>query len=117
MRKYRSSHDTCECKGEKVIGISKTVPDQAPTMRELLVRHANGITDNVSQNLSFSGELPDLRGYEPHDINRLLYEQQQRVEELKIQSNELAVKQREAQYQAKREYDKKLLQELKNQES
>jgi len=116
MRKYRTSRDVISTKGEDNFPDSVTVPDLAPSMRELLVRHAQGITDNVSMNLSFSGDLPDLRGTEPHDLANMLLEQQRAVKALAEYQDNLAIQMRQAEYAEKRKNDLELLAELKKRE-
>lgn len=117
MRKFKSSKDVLATSGESNFPESKTVPDLAPTMRELLVRHAQGITDNVSMNVSYSGDLPDLRGVEPHELNSMIFEAQENYRQLQLYQEELAIKTREEQYAQKRLYDLELLSQLKDQES
>ena len=117
MRKYRSSKEVISQVGESVFGKSETVPDLAPSMRELLIRHANGITDNVSMSVSYTGDLPDLRGFEPHDLNEMAYQALQDVKRLQAQQEENAIALRKAQYEAKRQHDLELLKLLKEQEN
>ncbi len=119
MRKYANTTQEIQVEGEKNFGKSQTVPDMAPSMRECLVRHANGIQTNVSQNLAYSGDMPDTRNIEPHDLAFQIQEQMQRVEELKGKAEAIALEQRQAAYEQKRKKDQaykdNLLKELKNQ--
>lgn len=118
MRNYRNTTQEITVKGERNFGKSETVPDMAPSMREMLIRHANGITANVSQNLAFSGDLPDTRNVEPHDLAVMIKEQQQQVDQLKAQAESIAIQQRQAAYEQKRKQDQaykdQLIKELKD---
>lgn len=116
MRRYRSSSQVKSCAGEMIIGKSLTVPDLAPSMRELLKRHQMGLVDNVSQTLSYSGDLPDMRGYEPHQVTAMIDEMRAKVKSLEDLKNEQVVQLRQAQYDNKRKRDLELLAELQKQE-
>lgn len=86
-------------------------------MRELLTRHALGIQDNVSYNGNFTGDLPDLRGIEPHDLKHLIHENQQKVKDLEDLRNAQSVELRQKTYEAKKKRDLELLKELQKQEN
>lgn len=111
--RYRSVAQQVPTEYEIINGSSKTVPDQVPTMRELLRRHSQGITDNISQNISFSGDLPDLRNYEPHELNAMMEKNRKEIKAIDQIKNDLAIKKKEAIQEARKEYDKKLLEKLK----
>lgn len=111
-RKYRSSHTCFNTTGETNSMPSETIPDQQPSMRELLHRHINGITDNVSMQTSFSGDLPDLRGVEPHELRTLIDNQREAVRELEEKQQAYAVQIRNEKYKAKKERDNALLKEI-----
>lgn len=117
MRQYRNSSQSIPNPGEKNNGKQLTQPHMAPPMRELLTRHALGIQDNVSYNGNFTGDLPDLRGIEPHDLKHLIHENQQKVKNLEELQNQQAVKLSQAKYEAKKKRDLELLKELQKQET
>lgn len=96
---------------------SETVPDGAKSMRELLMRHANGINDNVMLDGYYSGDVPDYRGYEPHELAILAQEAHQKHRELQEIQEGIALKIRDKELADKRERDLQLLRELKEQEN
>lgn len=106
MRTYRNSSQNIPINGEKNNGKIITQPNLAPSMRELLQRHALGITDNVIYNANYSGDLPDLRGYEPHDLSTMIYETQEKVKQLEEIKNQQVVEQRKIQYEQKKKRDR-----------
>lgn len=106
QRKYRRSNQSIPLSGEFNNGKMLTLPNQAPSMRDLLSRHALGITDSVQYNGNFTGDLPDLRGIEPHDLSTMIYENQTKLKELEEIKNTQASKLRQAKYEAKKESDK-----------
>lgn len=115
-RKYRSSLQVLKTSGELFFSPSQTIPDQAPKMRELLQRHINGITDNVSQQVSYTGDLPDLRGLEPHELNAMIDQQRSSVQQLQELKDRQVIELRELQDANKRKRDLELLKKLKEQE-
>lgn len=116
MRRFRSSSQVKSCAGEVIKGKSLTVPDLAPSMRELLKRHQMGLVDNVSQTVSYSGDMPDLRGYEPHQVTTMIDEMRSKIRSLEELKNEQIVNLRQVQYDNKRKRDLELLAELQKQE-
>lgn len=107
-RIYRKSTKVFASDGVIIKGKSETIPDLAPSMRELLVRHASGITDNVNHNLSYSGDLPDLRGVEPHELSAMIYQNQNRLAEMQELMNQQVIVEREQRSKEARERAKKL---------
>lgn len=103
--------------GYKTTQKSQAIPDRAPSLREMLVRHMNGIVDNVSMNVSYSGDLPDLRGYEPHELNQFVLDARANLMELEELVHSEALAERERQKQAKKQYDLELLKQLKAEEN
>lgn len=113
MRTYvNSAQRKTPNRGEVNTGKSMTMPNQAPSMRELLQRHALGIKDNVSFQGQFSGDMPDLRGYEPHELKTMLHKQNEKVKELAEIANAAAIADRQEKYEAKKERDLELLRQL-----
>lgn len=103
--------------GFKTTQKSQAIPDRAPSLREMLVRHMNGIIDNVSMNVSYSGDLPDLRGYEPHELDAMILDARQNLTALEELVHQEALASREEAKRKKKEYDLELLRELKMQEN
>lgn len=116
-RKVYNSFSKPIAEGYKTTQKSQSVPDRAPSLRELLVRHMNGITDNVSMNVSYSGDLPDLRGYEPHELNQMVLDARANLMELEELVHSEALAERERQKEAKKQYDLELLKQLKAEEN
>lgn len=112
-KQYRRTNQAFSKKGESNFSISQTVPNLAPTARELLKRHAQGLTDNAQFEGQYSGDLPDYRGMEPFELDRLMYETQQTVKDLEQQRNYNAIALRDAQLKQKAENDKKTYLKLK----
>lgn len=116
MRNFRASNQKITMRAETRIGKSQTVPDLAPSMREMLQRHAMGITDNISQNVFYSGDLPDIRGYEPHEMTAMLDTARSNVKALEEERNRQVVEERNNAYAKKRQRDLELLKDLQKQE-
>lgn len=95
---------------------SETVPDGAKSMRELLMRHANGINDNVMLSYDYSGDIPDYRGLEPHELAELAQEAFGKHRDLQAIQEKIALDIRNQELAAKRERDIQLLKELKERE-
>lgn len=106
MREYRNTSQNIPRKGEINNGKLHTIPNLAPSMRDLLTRHALGITDNVSYQGNFTGDLPDLRGVEPHDLKDLIYTNRQRLKELEEIKNAQATQLQQLQYEEKKKRDR-----------
>jgi len=71
--RFKQRHPETPDRGlEIVVGVSMTEPDKIPGMRQLFERHAMGIKDNVHYEGKFSGDAPDLRNKDPHEIQALL---------------------------------------------
>lgn len=102
QRTYLKSSQTIPHDREVNTGIKMTHPNMAPSMRDLLARHAMGISDNVNYQGNYTGDLPDLRGLEPHDLNSMLYENQQKVKELEELKNIQALELRKQKYEDKK---------------
>lgn len=98
-------------KGEDSFGISQTIPDMAPPMREMLKRHALGLKDNVELPGSYSGDLPDYRGMEPHELDNMMLEARNQVKDLEQLYNENAIKLDDAKRKIQREQQKKTYEE------
>lgn len=105
MRKFKNSTMQLLPTPEVLDKKSLTVPNLAPSMREMLQRHAMGIVDNVSYQGTYSGDLPDIRNIEPHELSQRIYENQQRLQALEVQKNEYAIQLSNAEYERKRKRD------------
>lgn len=118
MRNYRKSLEmTGWVDAESGFPDSETLPDGTHSLRDLLVRHARGIEDSVMLPGSYSGDLPDLRGIEPHDLAVMIDETNKRSAELQALQEMNVIKIREEQARVKREKDLQLLKELRERQA
>lgn len=102
---------------EIILGTDMTKPNMTKSLRELLVRHTNGITDNVDRQLSYSGDLPDLRNLDLHEIDRNIEIARQNAREAEKRSEEIAIQYNQEMYKRRLERDKKRFEEYtKNQQ-
>ncbi|WP_373755077.1 hypothetical protein [Jeotgalibaca porci] len=93
MRKYRNSTDqgNYPIKEENHLP-SMTVPDQAMSIEEILVRFASGTLPDVMHNIEYSDDMPDLRGL---DISELMDMKKQAQEDTTYLENELQTRSKE----------------------
>lgn len=112
-RKYRTSLVAGNYKGEFNALPSVTQPNMVVSMREMLARHASGITDNVMQSVQYSGDLPDLRGLEPHEIKTMYHETLQRKKALEELNEAQTIEIRKEQDKVHKEKQAKLYEEWK----
>lgn len=106
--KYQKQNSVFKPVGEKEFGISHTMPNMAPPMRQLLERHALGLKDGVmhSDANTYSGDLPDYRGLEPFELQQRIQEQNQIVKELQQESERQALELQQKREEAKQKYDR-----------
>lgn len=83
-RKYKNAAtvDIQLYKGEVNTGESKTVPDQAMTVREIIRRTQAGTLPDLGTGGMFTEDLPDLRGYDIADLKNMADEAKQNANEL-----------------------------------
>lgn len=84
-RKFRtpfSSMDDENPVAEIVAGVSETVPDQSLTVRQILDKFANGTLDELSRDLEYSDDMPDLRGLDITELEALKHEAQLDIDEI-----------------------------------
>ncbi|OPB99123.1 hypothetical protein BAS10_05525 [Elizabethkingia meningoseptica] len=85
MAKFRTpftSMDEENPVAEIVTGKSETVPDQSLTVREILDKFASGTLDEISRDLDYSDDLPDLRGLDIVELEALKHEAQMDIDEI-----------------------------------
>ena len=57
---------------EEFTRVSDTEPSMVPSLRDMLVRHRNGIRDSVQYEPAFSGDMPDTRNWSRAEIQEAL---------------------------------------------
>lgn len=62
-----------------------TVPDQAYSIREILVKFASGTLPDIYQEPEFSEDLPDLRGLDISQIDEMKKSARKSQEDLKLE--------------------------------
>lgn len=50
---------------------SETVPDQSLTVREIMEKFANGTLPDITRELEFTEDLPDLRGLDISQVHNM----------------------------------------------
>ena len=74
MRKFKNAAKlTSSADMEVNTQVSCTVPDQSLSIREILIRYANGTISDISLNneLVYSEDMPDLRGIDISELQQL----------------------------------------------
>lgn len=67
---------------EIITGKSETVPDQSLTVRQILDKFANGTLDEISQDLVYSDDMPDLRGLDITELHQMKHDAQMDIDEI-----------------------------------
>lgn len=90
MRKFKNAAKlTSSADMEVNTQVSCTVPDQSLSIREILIRYANGTISDISLNneLVYSEDMPDLRGIDISELQQLKKEAQADVKEIEAELN------------------------------
>ncbi len=82
MRKIITPANYEKSLGEHNSGISQTVPDQSLTIKEILVKYANGTMSDVNIQPQFNEEMEDLRGLDYVQLNEIAKENKAQIEAL-----------------------------------
>lgn len=88
MRKFKNAANlTSSADMEVNTQISCTVPDQSLSIREILIRYANGTISDISLNneLVYSEDMPDLRGIDISELQQLKKEAQADVKDIEAE--------------------------------
>ncbi|WP_407483953.1 hypothetical protein [Elizabethkingia anophelis] len=89
-RKFRTPFSSMDDKNpisEKNIGKSETVPDQSLTVRQILDKFASGTLDELSRDLDYSDDLPDLRGLDITELQQMKRDAQMDIDEIQAMIN------------------------------
>lgn len=89
MRNYRSSLVSGNHPGEVNTLPSETVPDQALTVQEILLRYASGTLPNIVIGEEYNEDMPDLRGLDYVERANLAKENLQQVSELRAKIDQI----------------------------
>ena len=68
--------------GQHNSGISLTVPDQTLTIKEILVKYANGTMSDINIQPQFNEEMDDLRGLDYVELNEIAKQNKEHITEL-----------------------------------
>ena len=88
MRKFKNAAKlTSSADMEVNTQVSCTVPDQSLSIREILIRYANGTISDISLNneLVYSEDMPDLRGIDISELQQLKKEAQADVKDIEAE--------------------------------
>lgn len=89
MRNYRSSLVSGNHPGEVNTMPSLTVPDQALTIQEILLRYASGTLPNIVIGEEYNEDMPDLRGLDYVERANLAKENLQQVSDLRAKIDQI----------------------------
>lgn len=67
---------------ETVTGVSKTIPDQTLTVRDILLKFASGTLDELSKELEYNEDMPDLRGLDISELYDMRADAQMDIDEI-----------------------------------
>ena len=98
MRKFKNAAKlTISADMEVNTQVSCTVPDQSLSIREILMRYANGTVSDISLNneLVYSEDMPDLRGIDISELQQLKKEAQADVKDIQAELNRRKAAQKE----------------------
>ena len=98
MRKFKNAAKlTSSADMEVNTQVSCTVPDQNLSIREILMRYANGTVSDISLNneLVYSEDMPDLRGIDISELQQLKKEAQADVKDIQAELNRRKAAQKE----------------------
>lgn len=75
MKQYRTINQSgFSPDKEKIRTKSETVPDMALSVREILLKYANGTLGDLSDEYEYSGDDDDLRGLDPAELHAMATE-------------------------------------------
>ena len=98
MRKFKNAANLTSSEDMEVnTQVSCTVPDQSLSIREILIRYANGTISDISLNneLVYSEDMPDLRGIDISELQQLKKEAQADVKDIQAELNRRKAAQKE----------------------
>ena len=84
-RKFRTPYSSIDDQNpvaEINTGISEAIPDQSLSVREILQKFASGTLDELSRDLEFSDDLPDLRGLDITELQQMKRYAQMDIDEI-----------------------------------
>ena len=83
MKKYKHVASKMAKDYEKVEGVSMTVPDQSLTVREIMLKYANGTLNEIEHEKVYVEQGEDLRGYDMCEIYNMAKENGELIMEAK----------------------------------
>lgn len=64
------------------IGVSMTVPDQSMTIRDIIDKFAHGVVPDLSRDLEYSEDMPDLRGMDISELHEMRKQVKQDIKDI-----------------------------------
>lgn len=83
MSRFKNQHNAKPSKGQKITGISMTIPNQAMSVREIMLKHTRGQMIEGAREEIWDGEendLPDPRTLDISEIHERLEETQNAIQ-------------------------------------
>lgn len=101
MRKIITPANYTPSNGEHNTGISQTVPDQTLTIKEILVKYANGTMSDINIEPQFNEEMEDIRGLDYVELNEIAKQNKEHISELQANLEQYKVESAKKKKQAK----------------